>query len=598
MSTDLKEKMVYTVSIRSHNMTFHAEKGELLADKILESGINISLYCRKRGLCGKCFVEIIEGPLPPLDEQEKMLLTHRDLPDHFRLACKYKITSSLSLNIPQESLLQKAFILKTGLRLPLIIDPPVKKFFLELKKPHIGNPCSALETIETSLRKKQMKIDLSLLKNLPQILKESDYKVTVGLYEDEELLTVEPGDTTACCFGLAVDIGTTTLVVELVNMNTGDSLDTETDNNSQTKYGADIISRISYAYDDPNKLDILRDSVVHTLSSMIRRLLARNKVPSFCVHEIAFAGNTAMSHFLLGIPLKTLAVMPFHAAFSRLPILSARDLGFELHDSAKAYLAPNIRSFVGGDISAGLLATNIVKRKGNHLFIDLGTNGEIVLKTGNKYLTTSTAAGPAFEGMNISAGMLAVEGAIYKAENKNKLLLSTIGDRPPRGICGTGLIDLIALFLKDGRISPSGKIDGDTKKIKVTDGIFITQKDIREVQLATAAIKTGIRMILQKNKLTIDQLDSILIGGAFGSYLNIKNSVALGLLPDIAEKKIVFVGNSSLAGAKALLLSHKTRRDIEALIKKVSYISLATDPQFQDLFIAALEFGSRIYHQG
>lgn len=598
MPTDLKEKMVYAVNIRSHNRIVYAEKGELLANKILESGIDISLYCQKRGLCGKCFVEIIEGPLPPLDDQEKVLLAQRGLPDHFRLACRYKITGPLVISIPEESLFQEAFILKTGLRQPVRIDPPVKKFHLELKRPHIGHPCSVLEIIETLLQKKELKVDLSLLKNMPQILERCDYKVTVGLYEDEELLAVEPGDTTASCFGLAVDIGTTTLVVELVDLNTGKSLDTGTDNNSQTKYGADIISRISYAYEDPKKLDILRDTTVRTLSSMISRLLAKNRIRPSCVYEIAFAGNTAMTHFLLGIPVKSLAVMPFHAAFSRVPVLSARELGFKLHENAKAYLAPNIRSFVGGDISSGLLATSIVKRKGNHLFIDLGTNGEIVLKTGNKYLATSTAAGPAFEGMNISAGMLAVEGAIYKAENKDGLLLSTIGGRPPRGICGTGLIDLVALFLRDGQISPGGKIADDNKTIKVTDGIFITQKDIREVQLATAAIKTGIRMILQKNKLAKEQLDSILIGGAFGSYLNIPNSITLGLLPNIAENKIVFVGNSALAGAKALLLSQEARRNIEALIKRVSYISLATDPQFQDLFIDALEFGSRIYHQG
>lgn len=587
--------MGYSIDILSHKAKFHAKKGELLADKILEKGIDISLYCHKRGLCGKCFVEIVEGVLPQLDEHEKVLLEKKHLPDNFRLACRHKITGPLIISIPEESRLQKTFILKTGLKRPLSIDPPVKKYYLEPRRPSLSAPRSLLETLEISLQKKHLKVELSLLKNMPWILKRSKQKVTAVLYEDVELLAVEPGDTTTACFGLAVDIGTTTLVIELVDLNTGETLDTVTGINSQMRYGADVVSRISYAYADPKNLDNLRDTIVKTLSSMTDRLLATNRIRPSHVYEIVFAGNTAMTHILLGTPVDSLAVAPFHAAFSRLPSLSARELGFKLHDTARAYIVPNIKSFVGGDISAGLLATDLINREGHHLFLDLGTNGEIVLKTGNRCVATSTAAGPAFEGMNISAGMLAVDGAIYKAENKNGLSLFTIGDSPPRGICGTGLIDLIAIFLREGILSPTGTISDKNGKIPVTDDISITQKDVREVQLAAAAIKTGIRMMMQRYKLKKEQLDSILIGGAFGSYLNIRNSMTLGLLPKIAERKIIFVGNSSLAGAKALLLSREARRKTESLAKKVRYISLAADPRFQDLFVDALEFGTRSY---
>jgi uncharacterized 2Fe-2S/4Fe-4S cluster protein (DUF4445 family) len=248
---------------------------------------------------------------------------------------------------------------------------------------------------------------------------------------------------------------------------------------------------------------------------------------------------------------------------------------------------------VGGDISAGLVAADLENKKGNFLFIDLGTNGEIVLKKGKKIVATSTAAGPAFEGMNISCGKLALPGAIFKAEYTDKLKTFTIENKPASGICGTGLIDLIAVFLEKGEISSKGTIQNKTKRIAVTSSIYITQKDVREMQLAVAAIKTGIKMILQENQVTLEEIDGIFIAGAFGNYLNIKNSKKIGLLPKIDEEKIIFIGNSSLAGARALLLSSQARKKIESLVKKIQFISLATEPSFQKYFINALEFKER-----
>jgi len=583
--------MTYTIKILSHDKKIRAARGDLLAEKILEAGIDLSLYCNKKGMCGKCFVEIVEGALPSADEREKTLLKQKQLSEHHRLACKYKIKSNLAINIPETSILQKTFILKTGIKLPLLIDPPVKKYFLELKKPELGNPHSFLDIIEKYFRKKRLKIGLELLKELPGLLEKNKYRITVTLFNDDEIMAVESGDTTERNFGMAVDIGTSTLVVELIDLNRGTSLDIETANNSQMKYGLDVISRITFAFTDPKNLDLLQDSITKTLSQMISRLLIRNTVKPQHVYEIVLAGNTAMNHHLLGIPVNSLALSPFYAVFRVLSELSAARLGFPINKDGKAYVVPNIKSFVGGDISAGLIATDLANRKGNHLFIDLGTNGEIVLKTEKMFITTSTAAGPAFEGMNISSGMLALPGAVFKAEKKNKLVLHTISNITPRGICGTGLIDLIALFLEDGQISPSGAIADKSPKISVTDQITITQKDIREIQLAVGAIKSGVRMILKKIRIPKEQLDGVLIAGAFGNYLNIDHAMKLGLLPDIDPEKITFIGNSALAGARVLLLSKEARRKTEAIIKKIQYISLAMDAQFQDFFIDALEFG-------
>jgi uncharacterized 2Fe-2S/4Fe-4S cluster protein (DUF4445 family) len=586
--------MAYTIKILSHDKTVRAKKGDVLADKILESGIELSLYCQKRAVCGKCMVEIKEGYLPPPDGREAYLIGQKKGGENYRLACKYLVKGNVSINVPPDSLLQKTLILKTGLRLPLTIDPPVKKFYVELPRPDLAHPRSLISILKKSLGKRSLRLPVDLLRQLPDILEKSSFKVTTVLHDDNEILAVEPEDTTGQNYGLAADIGTTTLVLELVDLTSGESIDSVTENNSQMKYGMDIVSRISFSYHNPGNLAKLQDSILKTLCRMIDRILKKNGILPDRVYEIAFAGNTAMNHLLLGVPVDTLAVSPFHAAFHSLPVAAAGELGFRLNPKAKAYIAPNIKSFVGGDISSGLQAVGLANRPGNHLFIDLGTNGEIVLKTEKKFVATSTAAGPAFEGMNICSGMLALPGAIYKAEKKGRLVLHTIGRKNPRGICGTGLIDLIALFLKEGKISATGKINHEGGKIPVSGTISVTQKDVREIQLAIAAVRTGIRMILENYRIEKESLDSVFIAGAFGNYLNIKNAMRIGLLPQIDPKKIVFIGNSSLAGARALLLSRQARSRTEALIKKVHYVSLATDAKFQDIFVDSLHFPAGI----
>jgi uncharacterized 2Fe-2S/4Fe-4S cluster protein (DUF4445 family) len=571
--------------------TIRAQEGELLADRILESGIDLSLYCQKKAMCGKCFVEILEGDLPPLDEGEGLLIQKRKLKQNHRLACRYRVTGNMAIHIPPESLLQKTLILKTGIKLPLAIDPFVKKYYVELDKPKLDHPQSLLGQWRKHFRKKNLKIPVNILRQLPGILKNCGFKVTAVLYDDSEILSVEPGDQTERNYGLAVDLGTTTVVVELIDLNTGETIDTATGNNGQMKYGMDIVSRISFAYQSPDNLQKLQKAILKTLSLMIEPVLERNRVSQDHIYEVVFAGNTAMNHLLLGMPVDTLAVSPFHAVFHRLPDFAAKRLGLLLNPNAKVYVVPNIKSFVGGDVSAGLQATDLANLEGIHLFVDLGTNGEIVLKTEKKFVATSTAAGPAFEGMNISSGMLALPGAIYKAEKKNRLVLHTIGNGKPQGICGTGLIDLIALFLDEGKITPSGKILGDKGTIGITGKIAISQQDVREIQLAVAAVKTGIRMICENHRIKKGDLDKVYIAGAFGNYLNTENALRIGLLPDIDPKKIVYVGNSSLAGARALLLSRHSRKKTESLLKKVHFTSLASDPRFQEFFIDSLNFG-------
>lgn len=579
------------IKILSHKTTATGKKGALLADIIGKAGIDLSLYCSGRGLCGKCFVEIVKGDLPTCDAQEKALLEQKHLGKNFRLACKYRVAHDIEINIPATSILQKIPVLETGLRLDLEVDPSVKKYALSLEKPDLQHPYASLELFERSLQMRSLQISLEVIKKIPKILERGETKLTAAIFRNSEIISIEKGDTTEKNYGLAADIGTTTLVLELVNLNTGKSIDSVVANNSQMKFGADIVSRISFAYMDPKNPEKLKKAIIGDMSRMTRQLLHRNDVSPAHVYEVILAGNSPMNHFLLGIPVDGLASAPFAAAFQTLPELPARQVGFRINPNGKVYVAPNIKSFVGGDISAGLLALGWTDKKGNILFIDLGTNGEIVLKKGKRTVTTSTAAGPAFEGMNISSGMPAFPGAIYKAERKKRLTLQIIGKTAPKGICGTGLIDLVAIFLHQGRISPKGVIQDKNKTISIAKNISLTQKDVREIQLAVAAVKSGTQMMLEINGLNKDDLDAVFIAGAFGNYLNIKNAMTLGLLPPIDPQKIFFIGNSSLAGARALILSENAKQNAEALVNDIRYVSLATNQKFQDTFIAALNFG-------
>ena len=586
----MTEAMAYKIEIVSHGRTITAKEKDVLADAIHRAGIPLSLYCNKRGLCGKCFVEIVRGSRPPLGEKERFWLEQKHLGKNYRLACQCRIGGDLEVNVPALFTSQAVPILPAIARSAIAPDPAVKKYFLELETPDIASPHSLFDKLMENLGSRHLDIPVDVLTALGRTLAEGKFKVTVTVYREKEILAVEPGNTMNRNFGLAIDIGTTTLVMDLVDVNSGKTLDTLAALNSQVKRGADVISRIAYASLAPQNALELRSLVLETLNGMIGRILSKNRLSPGSVYEIVVSSNTTMNHLLLGIPVDTLAVAPYHAVFSRLPALSARQAGFAIHPQGKVFLAPNIKSFVGGDITSGLLAARLSSKRGNFLFIDLGTNGEIVLKAGPRLVTTSTAAGPAFEGMNISCGMPALPGAIYRAEEGRTIKTYTLGNMSSRGVCGTGLIDLLAIFLERGLISPRGAILNSAKKIRVKRNIVLTQEDIRQMQLACAAIKAGIRMMLKANHLSERDLDGIYIAGAFGSYLNIRNSMAIGLLPRVEERKLVFIGNSSLAGARLLLVSAPQRERIESLTQKIRYVSLAAYPEFQDHFIKALEF--------
>jgi uncharacterized 2Fe-2S/4Fe-4S cluster protein (DUF4445 family) len=581
----------YSLEILPDGIKVRAKAGELLADALTRAGIPLGLYCHKRGVCGKGAVRIRAGLLPLLEGQERAVLEKRGLgPDH-RLACRFAVRGDLVVEALPESRLGKVMILEAGLSVPVALDPQVKKLSLMLEKPSLAAPAAVTDMIEASLGTPGLGLPLPALRNLRDLEASSPQTVTVVLYGEREALDIEAGDTAGQAYGLAVDIGTSTVVVELVSLITGTCAGRVSALNSQASYGADVVSRITFAFQNPDNLRRLRKSIVHLLNELVGELCRTTSVPREQIYEAVVAGNTAMNHFLCGVSADPLALAPFHGVFSTLPPFPAAEIGLELNPAARIYIVPNIKSFVGGDITAGLAAVALADKPGNALFIDIGTNGEIVLKKGPQFMATSTAAGPAFEGMSISCGMLAVEGAVHRAEWRDGFRLHTIGGLPPQGICGTGLIDVLACGLAQGLIGRDGKIAGPEKKLRLGDKLSLSQNDIREVQLAAAAVKSGVRLMLKEFQVPLKSLDAVYIAGAFGNSLDIRNAKSLGLLPAMPERKILFVGNSSLAGARKLLLSAPERASAEALVKTVTHVSLATRPDFQDEFIRSLEFG-------
>jgi uncharacterized 2Fe-2S/4Fe-4S cluster protein (DUF4445 family) len=582
----------HTVDIIPDGIKVRSKAGELLADVLTRAGIPLSLYCHKRGVCGKCAVRVKSGLLPLLEAPERGLLDKRGLgPDH-RLACQLSVRGDMTVELLPESRLGKIAVLESGPSVPVTLEPQVKKFAVTLEKPPLEAPAAVTELLEFLLGPAPPALTLPALQHLRDLESSRPQTVTAVLYGEREAIDIEPGDTSGQACGLAVDIGTSTVVAELIDLVRGTSLGRASAMNSQASYGADVVSRITFAFQNPDNLRRLRKSIVHLLGQLVGELCAKAGVAKEAVYEVVVAGNTAMNHFLCGVAADSLAVSPFHAVFSSLPPFPASEIGLDLHPAARVYIVPNIKSFVGGDITAGLAAAALAEKPGSALFVDIGTNGEIVLKKGREFVATSTAAGPAFEGMSISCGMLAVEGAVYRAEWRDGFRLQTIGGRPPHGICGTGLVDVLALALSHGLIGRDGKISGPEKKLRLGDKLSLNQNDIREVQLAAAAVKTGIGLLLRECAVPLKSVEAVYIAGAFGNWLDIHNAQTLGLLPVLAEKKIIFIGNSSLAGARKLLVSAPERAAAESLAKSVAHVSLAARPDFQEAFVRALEFGT------
>ncbi len=580
------------VKVLPEGRTITVPDGRTLAEALESNGIRLSLYCGRRGICGKCLVEIVKGDAGEPNAIERRFIEGRKLAPRSRMACRFRPAQETVIRIPDSSRLSEMPVFRTGIERRIAPDPAVRTIAVPFAAGS-KDDAALLDRVRNAFHREKPIVPAALLHEIARRITSGppDAAVwTAVLYDDRELIDFVPGDASGSGLGLAVDLGTTTMVAELVELDTGRVVGSAASINPQTSFGADVVSRITAGYLEPGRIADMRAAVVGGLNALIEELAGSSNREAESIHEAVVAGNTAMNHLFLGLPVASLAVAPFAGLFGALPPLPAAESGLHIHPRGRVVIAPNIRSFVGGDISAGLAAVDLENREGNVLFIDLGTNGEIVLKRGPDFVAASTAAGPAFEGMSIGCGMLALPGAVHRADLRGEeIAVRTIGGDPARGVCGTGLIDLIALALRKGMLSRAGHILDPSKKIPFAPGLALTQKDVREVQLAAAAVKTGMRLLLASAGLAAVRLEGLIVAGAFGNEMNVAHAAAIGLLPRLERGKVQFVGNSSLAGARALLLSRTERTRCEKLASRVRHVSLAMDDAFQKTYVESLE---------
>ncbi len=607
----------FRVVFQPYGRSVYVLGGTKIIEAAGRAGLTINTPCGGAGTCQKCSVKITSGTAKPT-EADISAFDKKALEQGWRLACQNNIESEMVIELPQTSRLAGEHqILTESNASSTEVKLSIRKMYVDMDPPELEDNAADLLRLQRAVG--PCKINLDQLKKLPGLLRDNDFKGTAVL-ADHKLINFEPGDTTEKCFGVAFDIGTTTIVASLEHLCTGRELAIVSRMNPQISFGDDVLSRIQHCDAAADNLAKLHNAVVTEIISMINTLCADADVATEHIYEIAFSGNTTMEHLLCSINPAPLGTVPFAPAFSGGLIFKASELDIKINNHCLAYVFGVIGGFVGGDTVAGILASEISDGPGPVLFVDIGTNGEIVLAKDGKMLAASTAAGPAFEGARISCGMRATAGAIEKIIFTDDIRCSTIGNVEPVGLCGSAIIDLTSEMLRAGLICSTGRLlspdelpETTPDKIKQrvcenSDGqlefllaesangkdevkIVFTQRDIRELQLSTGAIRAGINIMLKKAGIKVSDLKRVLIAGGFGSFIRRANAQRIGLLPNqIDHQKISYIGNASLAGAKWALLSSDARKKAEQIAATAKHIELSLDPGFQDEFADAMMF--------
>lgn len=583
----------YRVTILPNNVEIMVDENTPLKEVFIENGVNFEFPCGGVGVCKQCKAKIIKRNGQAIET----------------LACKYRVNEDLSVEIP--ILEQNHDILAKGLERDVIVAPLIKKVYLELLPPSLQDTRDDWNRI---VEEKGIRTSLKVLRDLPEQIRKNNFKATVVLAGDE-VLAVENQDTSDKLLGMAFDIGTTTIAGYLINLKTGEELTQVSSLNPQTKYGADVISRISFA-SEPEGLEKLYKEIVNEINKLIENAVKETGYKQSDIYIITIAGNTTMQHLFLKIQPKYLAIAPYVAVTTEQITANADELNININPAGEVFVFPNIAGFVGGDTVAAALTCEMDKTDKLKLLIDIGTNGEIVLGTKEKLLSCSTAAGPAFEGVQISCGMRGASGAIdhvYMSEDYN---YTVIGNAMPRGIAGSGLVDAVAELLKIGLVNKSGRIvkykdvknnlgkkyldrivriNGIlsfilAKNTATERSVYINQKDIREFQLAKGAISAGIEILLKTYGAKVEDIDEVFLAGAFGNYLNHESACKVGLIPKELEGKTRGIGNAAGVGAKLALLSEKEYERAIMLSRKMQYIELSVHPEFNSIFFSKLGF--------
>lgn len=580
------------------------------------AGVPIYNTCNGVGTCGKCAVRV-RGELSEMTKVERRFLTKDQVGQSFRLACQCEPRGPAAVEVPQFDLPQ---ILSEGLKVQIPLQPSVRKDVVDLPPPTLADQRPDLQRLREALGANGLPAtsEPGLLRSLSEAVREQDYVLT-AVRAGGALITVELGDTSRALFGAAFDIGTTTVVGYLYDLNSGKLVAVASDLNPQIDYGADVISRICCTLEDPNGLVHLQRAIARRLTSLVEAMAKQAGVSTTSIYEVTLAGNTTMLHLVFGLSVANISRAPYIPVLTNSLNLRASEIGIRINPQGRAHCLPHVAAYVGADIVADAAACRLSRKRKPTLLLDIGTNGEIVIGYRGAMLAAATAAGPCFEGGNITFGMRASGGAIHGANVQNgDIVLEMLGDERPRGICGTGLIDIVAVLLNEGMIAESGRLlplersnckrprllrrlrsgeNGmefvlvEANRSGIGADIVLSQRDIRELQNAKAAIFAGINILCGRIGIRPYELNEILLAGAFGNYISRKSAITVGLIPNLPLRKIRSVGNAAGVGASMALLSQRERTYAQRIADQVQYIELSGDPQFNNEYADAMTFG-------
>jgi uncharacterized 2Fe-2S/4Fe-4S cluster protein (DUF4445 family) len=600
----------YTIDFEPVGLRGQCQDNESLLACAQQLGVGIGAVCGGLGTCHSCKVRVLSGTISETTSHEKEAFSPQELEEGGRLACQSYPRSDCKLSVPPESMTTSQRIQLEGLDVDVRPEPSVRSYQVELLPPSLYSmEADADRLVETLNQRYQLRcggIDINVLRSLSPELRSWKWQCQ-AILRDDEVIAIRPWPSRP--LGLAVDLGTTKIASYLVDLNSGQTITSKGAMNPQLSYGEDIISRISHATSSPERATQLQKVVVEALNSLASDLCAQVGATAHDILEAVVVGNTVMHHLFLGLPAKQLALSPFVAAVSRPLDIKARDLGLQIAPGAYVHLLPNIGGFVGADHVAMLLATDAWRSEGPVIALDIGTNTEVSFVKDGRITAVSCASGPAFEGGHIKHGMRAATGAIERIRITDKSVhCQTIDGSPPAGICGSGILDAVAQLYMAGIIDKGGRIKNSHPHVRSQDGerefvltneqgqgksfpVVITQHDIREVQLGKAAIRTGIQILLETQGCPEDQIQEVIIAGAFGSYIDIESAITIGLLPALPKDRFRQVGNAAGMGAKLALVSVNKRMEAQTIASKVQYLELATVPNFNKTFIQASYIG-------
>jgi len=593
--------------------------GKTLLEAAKDIGLDIQSLCAGKGVCGKCRVILWGGPnhLSQVSDAERRFLSEIEINSGFRLACQavVKDQNTIVVEVPQQSRVGQQRLLLRGLERQVKLMPSVSRFVVHLKKPSLKDVKSDADRLLDTIRDQpglELKIDYQALRQIPRNIREGRWTVTAIVWMGHELISTKPGEPLQHQYGVAVDIGTTKLAAYLVDLDTGQIVATASMMNPQIPYGEDVISRISYIMKDENNLEEIHRVIVTGINQLITEACEKAGIQNEDIFDLTVVGNTAMHHIFLAIPPNYVALSPYPAALQSSVDIKARELGVEINRGAYVHALPNIAGFVGADAVADAIATEIYRSEGMDVLIDIGTNTEIILGNKDKLMACSCASGPAFEGAHIKHGMRAATGAIehvWIEPQTFRVGYKTIDDVKPSGLCGSAIVDAAAEMLKAKIITLEGKFNSSLEMPRIRrneqatefviacrdetstkDDIVMTQGDVREVQLAKAAIYTGASILMKHMAVKPQEIQKIFIAGAFGNYIDPQSARIIGMIPDVALKNVKFVGNTAGSGARMALLSTEMRRLAEEVAGQIEYLELGADPDFQKEFLKATYF--------